>query len=143
MSAAFSPCADFSGYEVSPDGRVRSVAYDWRGYGIRELRQTPNDDGYPSVRLTVGTGRRKRIAVHRLVAAAFLPPKPEDATQIRHLDGNKLNNHADNLAWGDAATNAADRTAHGRAAPIPPEKRAKMAEGYRRYCASRRPHVAA
>jgi hypothetical protein len=129
----FVPCADFPGYEVSACGRVRSVVSNWRGYGERELTQEPNDDGYPSVRLTIANKRRKRIAVHRLVARAFLGPCPDGCDQIRHLDGNPTNNRCDNLAWGNAASNAADRSEHGRAAPITPEKREKMRSGFRRW----------
>jgi len=101
------------GYRVAADGRVFSVAHNWRGYGEREMRQTPNADGYPSVRVTVD-GCRKRISVHRLVAEQYLPPKPSPEHEIRHLDGNKLNPHAGNLAWGTAKENAADRQLHGR-----------------------------
>ena len=101
------------GYRVTEDGRVFSVGHNWRGYGEREMRQNLNAHGYPSVRLT-SNGRRKRIAVHRLVAAAFLSERPSPQHEIRHLDGDKTNNHASNLAWGTRADNAADREAHGR-----------------------------
>ena len=100
-------------YEVTRDGRVFSLTTNWRGYGRRELAQHPNDDGYPSVRLLVD-GKRKRIAVHVLVARNHLPPKPSAAHEVRHLDGNKENNHATNLAWGTRKENAQDRERHGR-----------------------------
>lgn len=101
------------GYEVTEDGRVFSVGSNWRGYGRREMWQTPNDDGYPSVRLTIN-GKRKHIAVHILVAAEHLPPRPSPLHQIRHLDGNKMRPCASNLAWGTALENAEDRERHGR-----------------------------
>lgn len=102
-----------AGYEVTDDGRVFSILHNWRGYGRRELAQHPNADGYPSVRLMVD-GKRKRLTVHRLVAAAYLPERPSLSHQIRHLNGKCTDNHAENLAWGTAAENAADREAHGR-----------------------------
>lgn len=102
-----------AGYRVTRDGRVLSVAHNWRGYGEREMAPSPNSDGYPSVRLTVD-GKRTRLAVHRLVARQFLPPRPSSAHEVRHLDGDKTNNHVSNLAWGTPKENADDRTRHGR-----------------------------
>lgn len=101
-----------AGYEVTRDGRVFSTK-NWRGLGRRELAQQPNDDGYPSVRVALA-GKRVRYAVHSLVAAAFLPPRPTPRHEVRHLDGDKLNPHADNLAWGTQKENADDRERHGR-----------------------------
>lgn len=101
-----------AGYEVTRDGRIVSTT-NWRGMGTRELAQQPNDDGYPSVRVTIA-GKRVRYAVHSLVALAHLPPRPSPAHEVRHLDGNKLNPHADNLAWGTRKENADDRELHGR-----------------------------
>lgn len=63
------------GYEVTMDGSVFSCESNWRGYGRRELVQTLNSHGYPSVRLMVN-GRRVRLTIHRLVARDFLPPRP-------------------------------------------------------------------
>ncbi|EEL5265788.1 hypothetical protein GMF57_12335 [Salmonella enterica] len=100
-------------YEVTPDGKVFSLDSNWRGYGKRELAQHLNSHGYPSVRIYVN-GARKRMAVHVLVAKEYLPPRPSESHQIRHLDGNKLNNSASNLAWGTAKENADDRKSHGR-----------------------------
>jgi hypothetical protein len=102
-----------AGYEVTRDGRVFSLDSNWRGYGRREMRQTPNADDYPSVRLTID-GKRVRVAVHRLVAAKYLPPRPSPNHEIRHLDGNKSHPSADNLEWGTRKDNADDRERHGR-----------------------------
>jgi hypothetical protein len=101
-----------AGYEITRDGRVFSTT-NWRGLGRRELAQQPNDDGYPSVRVTLA-GKRVRYAVHALVAFAHLPDRPSPSHEIRHLDGNRLNSHADNLAWGTRKENAEDRERHGR-----------------------------
>lgn len=100
------------GYEVTREGRVFSTS-NWRGLGRRELVADLNDDGYPSVRLTIG-GKRTRYAVHVLVARAHLPSRPSPRHEVRHLDGNKLNPRADNLAWGTRKDNADDRERHGR-----------------------------
>ncbi len=101
-----------AGYEITRDGRIYSTT-NWRGLGRRELAQHPNNDGYPSVRVTL-SGKRVRSAVHALVASAYLPPRPTPRHEVRHLDGNKTNPHADNLAWGTQKENAADRERHGK-----------------------------
>lgn len=99
-------------YEVTYEGRVLSFTR-WRGADMRELAQELNDDGYPCVRVVVN-GRRRRVAVNKLVCAAFHGPQPAPGYEVRHLDGNKLNARADNLAWGTRKDNAADRERHGR-----------------------------
>lgn len=99
-------------YEVASDGRVFSLT-NWRGMGRRELRQHLNDDGYPCVCLIV-SGKRRRFTVHGLVAHEHLPPRPSPQHEVRHLDGNKLNPAASNLAWGTRKENAEDRERHGR-----------------------------
>jgi hypothetical protein len=100
------------GYEITPDGKVFSVFTNWRGYGRREMQHTLNSDNYPSVRILIN-GKRKRLAVYILVAWQYLPPRPSQQHEIRHLDGNKLNSCANNLAWGTRKDNADDRERHG------------------------------
>lgn len=115
----------FPDYEVSDTGVVRSRdrACRCRNAGVairkgRVLRQVQRPSGYVQVCLTEGV--RKRCAlVHAVVARAFLGPKPTPAHQVRHLDGNKVNNAVSNLAWGTAQENADDREAHGRTARGP------------------------
>lgn len=101
------------GYLITCGGRVYSTDHNWRGYGNREMQWTLNSDGYPSVRLTIN-GKRSRLAVHRLVALHYLPEKPAPDHEVRHLDGNKMNPFAGNLAWGTRKENADDRERHGR-----------------------------
>ena len=78
-------------YSVSDDGRVKSL----RTGQIK----TPdiNNCGYARVLLCDGD-RRKRRFVHQLVAAAFCDGFFVGAT-VNHIDGNKLNNCAENLEW--------------------------------------------
>ena len=102
------------GYEVRADGTVWSQR-NWRGYGPRQIVPTRGPNGYPKVRLSLPDGRRINRAVHRLVALAFLGPRPEGA-QIRHLNGDRTDARASNLAWGSAQQNAADRDRHGTTA---------------------------
>lgn len=102
------------GYSATSDGEIWSETSNWRGMGPRAITPTPGAGGYLKVRVHID-GRRVNRAVHRLVAEAFLGPRPA-LMQIRHLDGNRLHNAASNLRYGTAAENAADREAHGTTA---------------------------
>ncbi|VVE06914.1 HNH endonuclease [Pandoraea terrigena] len=99
-------------YEVMADGRIFSVNGTWRGKEMHELAQDLNKSGYPCVRIVIG-GKRRRVTVHSLVARTHIGPQPAPGYEIRHLDGNKLNAHYTNLAWGTRKENAADRELHG------------------------------
>jgi HNH endonuclease/NUMOD4 motif len=105
-------------YMVSSMGRVYSVPrLDSRGLhrGGNYLTSSPNSNGYLAVTLAQSNRRQTRL-VHQLVCEAFCGPRPHDGTrpgEVRHLDGNKLNNLAVNLRWGTSLENAADRERHG------------------------------
>ncbi len=56
----------------------------------------------------------KRVAVHRLVAFAWLPEPPTAKhVWINHKDGNKANNHASNLEWSTISQNIRHAVATG------------------------------
>jgi len=77
-------------YAVTRDGRVWSYRAD------RFLKPIKGTDYYV-VGLHKG-GVQKSAHVHRLVAAAFCE-NTDAKIQVNHKDGDKLNNHADNLEW--------------------------------------------
>lgn len=79
-------------YQISNDGRVRVVK---TGKELTLNRFTKC--GYRKAALYKnGKGHEKRI--HRLVAEHFVH-NPRMKETVNHIDGNKLNNHADNLEW--------------------------------------------
>lgn len=60
--------------------------------------------GYREVALTEN-GKTRWHLVHRLVAMTYIP-NPKNLPFINHIDGNKLNNHIDNLEWCTRSENA-------------------------------------
>ena len=115
LAEAATPIAEAPGYRVHSDGFVLSTGSNWRGHVVRIIAAQADSDGYLRVRMSVA-GRRRAESVHRLVARAYLPPRPSPAHEVRHLDGDRRNNRSTNLAWGTRAENAADREHHGRTA---------------------------
>lgn len=60
-----------------------------------QLTPTMSGSGYLRVSTVHGTRY-----VHRLLAEAFIPLDDDPSLyEVTHLDGNKLNNSIDNLAW--------------------------------------------
>ena len=77
-------------YQISSYGRVFSIKHK------KFLILRKNNKGYLQVQLY--NQGRKVYKVHRLVADAFIENK-NNLPQVNHLDGNKNNNHVDNLEW--------------------------------------------
>lgn len=103
--------AGFPGYHVTRDGRVWSDKV-WRGEAGRWLQPTPAGKGYLSVNLFLD-GRPKRRYLHHLVAEAYLGSRP-DGQEVRHLNGDMLDNRVENLAYGTSGDNRLDTVRHGR-----------------------------
>ena len=82
-------------YQVSSTGNVRSLAR--RATNGKVLAPQLNNSGYLRVSLSKQS-RSKYLYVHHLVATAFWGERPE-GMDVNHIDGNKLNNAADNLEY--------------------------------------------
>lgn len=105
-------------YEVSSTGGVRTIARpmqrrNGRPYPVRAQtrKPVPNRYGYMTVRLC-HNGVDTPHEIHALVALAFIGPRPA-GMDVRHLDGNKLNNTAANLRYGTRSENIIDAVTHG------------------------------
>jgi hypothetical protein len=105
-------------YEVSSEGRVKSLTrrvVNHRNGGTRIIRGRiitlqPDGGGYLIAHLYKG-GRRRAIHVASLVTGAFIGPKPE-GLEVRHFDGVKTNNNAQNLLYGTRVENMGDARRH-------------------------------
>jgi hypothetical protein len=83
---------------IIPGGNILKLETIWTGYKYASMNNN---------------GKRKSVAVHRLVAMAFISPPPHEKSQVCHNDGSRDNNAVSNLRWGDAQENANDRVRHG------------------------------
>lgn len=63
----------------------------------RLLSKVVNHKGYIEYQITYNKKHSSEKA-HRLVAMAFIP-NPENKPFVNHIDGNKQNNHVENLEW--------------------------------------------
>jgi len=112
-------CLGIPGYEASSDGRVRSVDRHVPYADGRKPKFFPGRElkpwsvrGYQAVWTTRSVERRKTY-VHTLVCEAFHGPRPAPDWDVRHLNGDKLDNRPENLAWGTHAENLRDKKRHG------------------------------
>lgn len=88
----FEEIKEFPNYLIHRDSRVYNKS--------RKIMMQPREvGGY--VYLIFGT---KNSGIHQLVAKQFLP-NPDNKECVNHKDGNKLNNHVDNLEWSTKSEN--------------------------------------
>ena len=110
-------------YFVSNMGRILSRKY----YGhpkwgllnpARSGKSAQKGTGYPQVVLYID-GKKVRPKVHRLVAEHFIP-NPKKLPQVDHLNGNTMDNRAENLEWVSNTEN--QRRFRMRQGKLNPEK---------------------
>lgn len=79
-------------YEVSNLGRFRNATTK------KILKQFENIHGYMVLQARPEMYKVVNVRIHRVVAEVFLGPCP-DGYVVNHKDGNKKNNHVDNLEY--------------------------------------------
>ncbi len=96
-------------YEVSNLGRFRSLPKVINGrwgrtkYKGKIITPTKHSHGYGVLSL-VGEDGKSSVRSHKYVALAFCD-NPENKPCVNHIDGDKMNNRADNLEWVTHAEN--------------------------------------
>ena len=89
-------------YEVSRCGKVRRIV-TYKGKPCEKERKLTRDNTGYLVTSLWNKKKREKISIHRLVAMAWV--EGDHSLTVNHKDGNKLNNHADNLEWMSLADN--------------------------------------
>src|SRR5690625_400199 len=80
-------------YTATKEGKIYSK------YTEKYLKGFYNKDGYEIVTLYDKNSRKgKQVRVHRFVAYCLVDGY-EEGLYVNHIDGDKTNNHADNLEW--------------------------------------------
>jgi hypothetical protein len=108
LSEIWKPVPNYDGiYEISNHGNFAVLKQDGR-----VLRKLNSSTHYLSVSCKSLNGEtQKTLYIHTTVAHVFLGNRP-DGMIIRHLDGNRFNNHIDNLAYGTPKQNYEDVVKH-------------------------------
>lgn len=115
---AWKPIPEYEGlYEVSSMGEVR---------GLRkgQILSPSKSRGYRQVGL-VKDGAVKYMTVHRLVALAFIGPRPP-GYEINHINFDRADNRVENLEYVTRKENIQHSAVNGRMDTITPETKEEV-----------------
>src|SRR5690554_728843 len=93
----------YENYYVDREGNVyRKLKPMWKKNEQRTYKQIVLNE----------PGKIKRVAIHRLVANAFIP-NPNNYSSVHHINGDRLDNRVENLMWIDEKDHRALHVAQG------------------------------
>jgi len=110
------PIPDFSTYEASSLGRIRSLNYKRTGY-VKLLKPSLGPDGYLQTMLLDDNGKYKSCKVHKFVTLAFFGKK-EFGIEVNHIDGIKTHNQIENLEYCTRSQNMLHAYKNGLEIPV-------------------------
>lgn len=88
----------------------------WGGVSVRPakvLAQSNDKDGYKLVTMRrLNISKNGQVRSHRLIANCWIG-ECQDGYEVNHIDGNKANNHADNLEYVTSKENKTHALANG------------------------------
>lgn len=79
-------------YFITSDGKC------WSNKTHSFLKGQLSNSGYLNYNLTLPDGTKRRLYAHRLVAQNYVD-NPKDKREVNHINGDKLDNRAENLEW--------------------------------------------
>lgn len=95
---------DAPGYWIQKDGKV------WSEKTKQFLKHTQGGYKGKYRKYALYVNKKYKLKyVHRLLMEYFGPPKPNENSEVNHIDGNTSNNSLENLEWVSSSEN----TKHG------------------------------
>jgi hypothetical protein len=104
MSEEYRDIPNIPGLRVSRCGHIQQLDR-WSQQWVPKTLYANTTTGYIQVMRDYGSGGHKQITVHRAVALAWIE-NTYGYIEVNHKDGNRHNNHADNLEWCNRQQNA-------------------------------------
>lgn len=97
---------NFSSYKIMETGEIRNVSNN------QKVNAFVDQSFYKIHLLNDQKNTKTKEIVHNLVARAFLPPPPTKNHIVFHKNGNKLDNHFENLEWRKRDNGKTRKVAH-------------------------------
>lgn len=86
-------------YRIYEDGTIIKDKSNTQRNDFKVLKHSISVKGYHAVNVYDKNMKERKERVHRLVALAFVEGETDVKNIVNHIDGNKDNNHVDNLEW--------------------------------------------